>query len=246
MLADAPGEALSCVVGSHGEKRCVSELFGRPHVPVVGIWVWPVSLAVPDDVVAEAATVLTPGELAGAQAGIAPVRRRRVLLRAALRILLGATMGVPASAVPLRLGPTGRPELAVSGPGAADANCSAAGDVGLVAVSGHGRVGVDVERVTRWDPGVLAEGWLAADEQDAVLALPLADRAVAVARCWTRKEAVVKARGTGISDNLAALAGRPTDPAADIAGWRTFSLQMPEGFVASLAAPAPSLSGVAS
>ena len=64
-----------------------------------------------------------------------------------------------------------------------------------VAVSPEGRVGIDVECRRKIGEGLL-ERVCTADEQAAVQASP--DPTMAFLRLWTRKEAVLKLRGTGI------------------------------------------------
>ncbi|WP_210650906.1 4'-phosphopantetheinyl transferase superfamily protein [Nocardioides sp. SYSU D00065] len=78
-------------------------------------------------------------------------------------------------------------------------------------------VGVDVESVaavaSRWDPGlVLAGGEVATDD-------------VARARAWARKEAVLKARGTGLATPMGAVL---------LAEERWADLDAPEGYVAAV------------
>ena len=64
-----------------------------------------------------------------------------------------------------------------------------------VAVSPEGRVGIDVECRRRIGDGLM-ERVCTPDEQAAVQASP--DPTMAFLRLWTRKEAVLKCRGTGI------------------------------------------------
>jgi 4'-phosphopantetheinyl transferase len=175
---------------------------------------------------------LTPDERARARRGTPAVHRRRVLLRSALRAALGAELGLAPDRVPLAVTPLGRPVVAA--PGDLDVSCSASDGLGVVAV-GRGRIGIDVETVAPWSAGVLDEGWLDAGEQRALTRLPDGDRALAATRCWTQKEAVLKARGTGLRGDLAAtvtVVGR-TDGA--VAGWHVHDVPVPHGWVASLA-----------
>lgn len=79
------------------------------------------------------------------------------------------------------------PELSVS-----ISHCRAAV---AVAVSPEGRVGIDVECRRRIGDGLM-ERVCTPDEQAAVQASP--DPTMAFLRLWTRKEAVLKLRGTGI------------------------------------------------
>jgi 4'-phosphopantetheinyl transferase len=185
------------------------------------------------DAVARAETLLTAAEVARARRGTPDVHRRRVLLRAAARAALGAVLGIDPREVPLATSPAGRPYL----PGwpDVDVNCSASAGLGLVAIAQDQRVGVDLERVVPWSPSVLDEGWLAGEERTAMESLPLAARAEASARAWTRKEAVLKARGTGLLDDPSAVVTPVGRPAGVLEGWALCDLPVPRGWLASLA-----------
>lgn len=179
-----------------------------------------------------AEALLTRDELARARRGTPAVHRQRVLLRAALRIALGAELGLAPHLVPLGTTPLGRPFVAA--PGTLDVSCSASGELGVVAV-GHRRLGIDVEAVAPWSDGVLDEGWLATGEQRDLTRVPADVRALAATRCWAQKEAVLKARGTGLRGDLVAtvtVVGR-TD--GEVAGWQVHDVPVPPGWVASLA-----------
>lgn len=201
-------------------------------VPGVPVAVRLVDLGADDDTTARAARVLTPAELAHARRGAPGVHRRRVLLRAALRAALAAELGASPAAVPVRTSPSGRPVVEVPG---LDAGCSAGGGLGLVAVGRGCRVGVDLERVTPWSPDVLDEGWLSPVEQRALTRLPASARAVAATRAWTQKEAVLKARGTGLLEDPRTAVTPVGEPAGTVAGWAVHDVPVPDGWVASLA-----------
>jgi 4'-phosphopantetheinyl transferase len=161
------------------------------------------------------------------------VRRRRIALRAGLRTALAAELGTSPCAVHLAMTPQGRP-YPVGGDGL-DASCAADGNLGLVVVARGFRVGVDLERIAPWDPDVLDEGWLRPEEQRALRDLPPAARAEAATRSWTQKEAVLKARGTGLREHPA---GVPTEigrRTGVIDGWEITDVPVPDGWVASLA-----------
>lgn len=192
-----------------------------------------VDLTADDVALARAESSLTPAEVAAARRGTPAVHRRRVLLRAALRAAVGAELGLAPSRVPLTTGPLGRPVVpAFAG---IDVSCSASGALGIVAVGRGVRIGVDLEAVVPWSSDVLDEGWLAPGERRALAALPPADRAVAATRCWTQKEAVLKGRGTGLRDDLAATATVVGRTDGDVAGWQVRDVPVPGGWVATLA-----------
>ena len=146
--------------------------------------------------------LLTVVERAHADRGTAAVARRRTALRVGLRRLAGDVLGIPPRDVPIVAGAHGRPELHVPG---VDVSCSRSGDLGLVAVSVGGRIGIDAEEIVPWNDDVLAEGWLSSAERHGLRALDRTARARAVARCWTRKEAALKGLGSGLTASMGEL-----------------------------------------
>lgn len=190
-------------------------------------------------VVLRAEATLSPAELARARRGVPAVHRRRVLLRAALRTALADELGSDAASVPLATTPAGRPYVpSADGAGPLDVSCSASGAVGVVVVSRGRRVGIDVQQIEPWRPDVVDEGWLTEAERAALEGLPPQDRPAALTRAWTQKEAILKARGTGLTEPPAepeTVIGRP---AGRIAGWQVSDVPVPRGWVASLAVDA--------
>jgi 4'-phosphopantetheinyl transferase len=155
---------------------------------------------------------------------------RFLLARTALRELLGHWLALPAGAVPLAIGPHGKPHC--SHPTAPAFNLSHSGDWILLAFHRSHPVGVDVERerpTLDWSP--IARRVLPPATLAALGVLPPADRARAFFAAWCRLEAGLKARGTG----LAGLdhpgdptgVGAPTEVLWDVA--------VPEGYAAAVA-----------
>lgn len=203
-------------------------------MPALALKVRLVDLTADAAAVASAEESLTPDELARARRGTPDVHRRRVLLRAALRVALAPELGVAPRSVPLATTPAGRPHVTAAG-SSLDVSCSASAGLGVVVVARDRRVGVDVECVAPWSVGVLDEGWLAHDERRALTALPLSARPEATTRAWTQKEAVLKARGTGLLDDPSTVLTHVGRPAGVVAGWTVEDLPVPAGWVASLA-----------
>ena len=83
-------------------------------------------------------------------------------------------------------------------------NVAHSGQVILVALSADADVGVDVE-ATRPLPDALAlaERFFAPAEAATLAGLPETERPALFLRLWTRKEALLKALGTGIGEGLA-------------------------------------------
>jgi 4'-phosphopantetheinyl transferase len=120
--------------------------------------------------------------------------------RGLLRMLLGFYLLRPASAVRFQYGSSGKPALAPQEGPALSFNLAHSGDEFVVAVSGGGAVGVDLERVREdTDHGVIIRDFFSVGEASALAQLPAVSRAAAFFGCWTRKEAYMKARGDGFS-----------------------------------------------
>jgi len=130
---------------------------------------------------------------------------RFVTLRAVLRTVLGERLGASPEEISFAYGPYGKPELAMpfNGRGVAF-NVSHSADLGVVAVTARHRVGVDVERVRPLpDLEAMSELLFSPREQGTLRAIPSILRPRAFLNCWTRKEAYIKAIGTGCSHPLA-------------------------------------------
>ena len=124
------------------------------------------------------------------------LRRRYRVGRATLRCALGARTGRPPSSLALETGPQGKPALR-NGP---VFNASHAAGRLLLAIAPEGRLGVDIELLHRVDDlEAISRQNFAEDEREAVLATPLAERDRAFLEIWTRKEALIKAIGGGLS-----------------------------------------------
>lgn len=196
--------------------------------------VWRLDLTDPAWDLEAAAAMLTEAERARAARGVPSVRRRRLLLRAGLRVLAGRSLGLPAAQVPIRVR-DGRPYV-TAGPGL---SCSASGGVGLVAVVPGSSIGIDVER--RRETGLasaVAEGWLTAREQALLSRVPHQQQAWALARSWTQKEAVLKGLGTGLRRSPVSVL-TPIADRGHAEGWWLSPVPVPRGWVASLAVRSP-------
>ncbi|MFI1394155.1 4'-phosphopantetheinyl transferase family protein [Streptomyces sp. NPDC020681] len=156
----------------------------------------------------------------------------------ALRRLLGERLGQAPEAITLeRLpcshcgGPHGRPVV----PGNA-VHFSLSHTSGLVLIAlAATPVGVDVEAVP--DAGTISDvaTQLHPKERTELAALPAAQRATAFTRCWTRKEALLKATGVGLNEDLSlTYVGAGAQPAANT-GWLLTDLPVDTGFAAAAA-----------
>jgi len=192
---------------------------------------------------AAAARACVPAELAMAARFRRPEDALRHLAgRALLRRALAEHAGIDARGLSFEPGPQGRPGL----PGCpVSFNLSHAGDQVWVALARGAEVGVDVERIDALPADDLPLGVLA-DAERAVLDR-LAPEALrpAFMRTWVRKEAVLKALGTGLTlepcrfvVDIPAGTGAGwlrAPPPGDTADWAVVDLAAPPGYVAALA-----------
>jgi 4'-phosphopantetheinyl transferase len=131
-------------------------------------------------------------------------RRLYTIAHAALRSLLSIYLKVEAGEIRFYSGANGKPKLAA--PFAAtglEFNLSHSNELALVAVARGKAVGVDVECIKRkFDFEEIARRFFAAGEVAALLELPEPLQREAFLKCWTSKEAFLKAKGTGLSGKL--------------------------------------------
>lgn len=171
------------------------------------------------------------------------------LSRALLRGLLAACTGAPGAALRFAYGPRGKPELAEPASPLAF-NVSHTRGLVLVGLSGAGAIGVDVETLSRdSDLEGIAGRFFSPAEAAALRALAAEQRPAAFYRCWTRKEAFLKATGDGLAmgldrfdvsldpdrARLLAIHGDPTRAA----GWTLLHLEPGPGYVGAAAVAGP-------
>lgn len=169
----------------------------------------------------------------------APVRRGFIGGRWLLRSVLEALVGVAARSLDIRTGPHGKLFLAGHERLSVSFNLSHSGTLAALALVRARRVGIDIEAERRLtDAALLARRILGPRERERFEALPEGARAGALLTAWTRKEAVLKADGTGISGGLTsvevvadAVLWSGTTPAS----WSVQTLSMPPGFHGAIA-----------
>jgi 4'-phosphopantetheinyl transferase len=135
---------------------------------------------------------------------IAP-RQRFVIARAALRTLLGRYLDISPTDVPIDFDPNKKPRLAAA-ENASDLrfNVTHSGGLALMAITRGCEIGVDLEQLRGVQHAAqIAQRYFHPAEIEAILAAPPAERDRTFLRCWTLKEAVLKAVGIGITGSLA-------------------------------------------
>jgi 4'-phosphopantetheinyl transferase len=179
---------------------------GPPAPPRPGtVEVWKLSLDLPGSSLTELRELLSGDELARAARFRRRVDAERfVAARGQLRRILGACLGRCPSEIVFAYGPYGKPSVEEGRAGRTlDFNLAHSEGIALLAVTGGSSVGVDVELPRPGFGGIdIARSFFAAGEVDRLVALPAAEREAGFLRCWTRKEAYVKARGAGLQLGL--------------------------------------------
>jgi 4'-phosphopantetheinyl transferase len=129
-------------------------------------------------------------------------RRQYVVGRGALRSLVGVYTGTHPELVRFRYGDRGKPYLADPA-GDLQLNLSNSDEMALVGFVREVEIGVDIEFLKPMpDCEPIAERFFSASERDVLRALPADRKEEAFFNCWTRKEAYLKAVGTGLAAPL--------------------------------------------
>ena len=176
-------------------------------------------------------------------------RRRFINAHAWLRVAIGRCTGLAPESVRFVFGPRGKPALAGE---EIDLrfNMSHAGERALIALTRARDVGVDIEEEREIEVFELARRFFSASESNALQGIPASERVPAFFRCWTRKEAFIKALGDGLAFPLDGFAVSLGDfespqllracPAAPDAlqQWRITSVPAEPGYAAAVAAGA--------
>jgi 4'-phosphopantetheinyl transferase len=183
-------------------------------------------------------------------------RRRFVLSRGVLRVLLGRYLEIEPERVRFAYGPYGKPALADEhGSSPLHFNASHSHELAVYAFVQDHEIGVDVEYI-KADIATeeIARHFFSAYEVETLTGLPEAERAAAFFRCWTRKEAYIKAIGSGLShplDEFDVTLGRE-EPAALLrdqrdaeasSHWQMFNLEL-DAYAGALVVAGVSVTGV--
>ena len=175
-------------------------------------------------------------------------RRKFTAARGQLRMILGRYTGADPTALVFSYGPRGKPAL--SGqfqPANLKFNLSHSGELALLAVTLDREVGVDIEDIhTLNDAEAIAERLFSPNETSVFRALPEPERLEGFFRCWTCKEAYVKATGDGLSrptesfdvvftrgerTRLVSVDGEPDEAVR----WRMAALEPATGYIGAIA-----------
>jgi len=213
------------------------------------VHLWRVELDVEAEAEAKLLGELAADEVARAE-GSAGVRARRrfVVARGTLRVLLGDLLGEPPRSIAIEEGASGKPRLADAGH-RLGFNVSHSGDLALVCIAEGVEVGVDLERLRPVPDAVaIARRRFTPEEARFVEEGGPADADRRFLTCWTRKEALAKALGAGLSFDLRSFAVPLDEPRGVVSlespgsgqaqRWSISGVPMESEHVAALAIPA--------
>ena len=128
-------------------------------------------------------------------------RERFVAGRGLLRMILSSYVGLPPGEIIFTYGSRGKPGLArQEGRRSIEFNLAHSGGTAIYAITRDRAVGVDIEAFQPDFPTEdVARNFFSLAELGALRSLPKDMQSVAFFKCWTRKEAFIKALGDGLS-----------------------------------------------
>ena len=174
-----------------------------------------------------------------------------IVARGVLRLILSRYLGTDPQQLQFRCNPHGKPELADPRQSWLRFSVAHSGDWAVYALACGRSVGIDLEAAHRTvDMDLVVAQCFSPTEQLAFTRLPPGQQPEGFFRAWTRKEAYVKARGTGFNlpPNLFSVSLAPdTRPEllnaeGDAAGaemWSILDVEVAPGYKAALAVPGP-------
>jgi 4'-phosphopantetheinyl transferase len=174
-------------------------------------------------------------------------RRRLVFARAAMRTLLARYTGIQPGDLIFSTGPHGKPYISGTD---LRFNLSHSEDLALLAVVRDTEVGIDIEHIDpRRTTEDIAARFFSPAEQTELANHPGEERRPAFFRCWSRKEAVIKALGEGLACPLDSF-DVSLDPhharllalrreGADVAAWTMIAISAHPDYTAAAALIGP-------
>ncbi len=168
-------------------------------------------------------------------------RRRYLVAHVALHEILQRYLPIVPAGLSFDIGANGKPSLPQAlAPSGVRFNISHSNEMALLAVCHKREVGVDIEYVKEdFEFQEVAERFFTAKEVAALRGLPASLQRQSFFKCWTSKEAFLKAKGTGLSGALdeveIAIGGdEQVRITANVPGWSLAELDSIDGYEAAL------------
>ncbi len=205
--------------------------------------VWTASLHTAEETLKSYRSLLSPEEISRASKYVFPCDQAHfVACRGILRELLGCYLAAPGQAIKILSSSGEKPSLGI-GTGNLDIrfNLSHSNGFAVFAFSIGREIGIDTEFIkAEIAAEEIATRYFSAAEQQELAALAPQERAAGFFRCWTRKEAYVKARGQGLQIplNSFSVTLSPGAPARLTSGdanrWSLHALDVQPGWASAL------------
>ena len=168
-------------------------------------------------------------------------RRRYLVAHVALHAILGRYLKINPATLCFDTGTNGKPKLPSGhAPSGIQFNLSHSNEMALLTVTQGGEVGVDIEYVKEnFEFQEVAERFFTAKEVAAMRSLPAHLQRQAFFKCWTSKEAFLKAKGTGLSGKLdeveiSLTTEQRVQIKASVPGWSLAELTPGDGYEGAL------------
>ncbi len=216
------------------------------------VHVWAVSLLPAEDLLKDFNNSLSSDEHARAERFKFPhLRRRFIASQGYLRHILGCYLQQPPHALEFQRTERGKPFLTIPQAHNVRFNVSHSHEMAVYGIMQTHELGIDVEYLRPMpDAEQIATRFFSAPEQASLLALPAEQRVPAFFRCWTRKEAFIKAIGEGLYYPLDqfSVSLTPNEPARlltvadkpeEAACWTILKFVPAPGYIAALAVRSP-------
>jgi 4'-phosphopantetheinyl transferase len=219
-----------------------------PELSGKEVHVWRAVLDQPPDYTRSLMQILADDEAARAEKFYFPRDRTRfTVARGTLRVILARYLSCEPSALQFSYSQYGKPalagEFALAG---LSFNLAHSAGMALYALARGQEIGVDVEHMRVLEYEQVSERFFSPYEVSVLRALPPETRQEAFFRCWTRKEAYLKARGKGLSLPLDSfdVSLAPGEPPAllnireegqEPSCWSLYDLSFDPGYAAALA-----------
>lgn len=212
------------------------------------VHVWRIALDQPDESLRRFRQTLEPDELNRAgRFHFERHRRHFIVARGFLRSVVARYLETQPEALRFSYGAYGKPALASEH--VLRFNLSHSHEVALLAVALDAELGVDVEHIRAdFASEEIARRFFSRAEVEVFNALPKEEQVAAFFRCWTRKEAYIKAIGKGLSQALDAfdVTLAPHEPPVllraeedDAKRWLLRDVEVGEGYAGALAVERP-------
>jgi 4'-phosphopantetheinyl transferase len=225
------------------------EVCDRMHMfqlPPCHVEVWTILFDPAHSSSQDARDCLSESELAHAERfRFAEHRQFYVFSHVVLRRLLARYTGLEPGEISFASGPLGKPYLPHFPQ--IKFNASHSGNVYLCAVANGVEIGADVEKIEPLkDMESIARHFFAPTEQRALFQLSKPERTRGFYECWTRKEAVIKCTGEGITrrlDSFEVAFGPNIEPKllrldqVQEPPWQVASFDPHPGYIAAIASP---------